>query len=78
MPGAWRARVVQARLESSGIPARVVERSLFELEGEERRAALDAMVRGAEPPLVLVDGALACSGGVDLDAVVEAAKRARG
>ncbi|MDI6712413.1 MAG: hypothetical protein QMD96_04155 [Anaerosomatales bacterium] len=78
MPGAWRARVVQAKLESSGISAQAAECSLFDLHGEERHAALDAMVRGAEPPFVLVDGALACSGGIDLDAVVEAAKRARG
>lgn len=78
MPGTWRARVVQARLEAEGVAAEVTEQSLFGLEGEERHAALDAMVRGAEPPFVLVAGVLACSGGIDLDAVVEAAKRRSG
>jgi len=66
---------VQARLEAEGVAAEVSERSLFELEGEERQAALDAMIGGAEPPFVLVAGVLACSGGIDLDPVVEAAKR---
>lgn len=79
MPGTWRARVVQARLQAEGIVAQVAERSFFELEGEERRAALDAMVHGVEPPIVLVGSELACSGGIALDAVVEAAsKRVRG
>lgn len=79
MPGAWRARVIQARLESEGIEAAVEEKSLFELADDDRHAALDAMIRlGAEPPFVLVGRELACSEGIDTQAIVEAAKRVVG
>ncbi|MBC7265403.1 MAG: hypothetical protein QMD76_01525 [Anaerosomatales bacterium] len=79
MPGAWRARVIQARLESEGIEAAVEEKSLFELADDDRHAALDAMIqRSAEPPFVLVGRELACSAGIDTQAIVEAAKRVVG
>lgn len=79
MPGTWRARVIQARLEAEGIEAAVEEKSLFELADEDRHAALDAMVQlGAEPPFVLVEGELACSEGIDTQAIVEVARRVAG
>jgi hypothetical protein len=79
MPGTWRARVIQARLEAEGIEAAVEEKSLFELADEDRHAALDAMVRhGAEPSFVLVGRELACSGGIDMQSIVEVARRVAG
>lgn len=76
MPGTWRVRVIQARLEAEGIEAVVEEKDLLELTDEDRHAALDAMVKlGAQPPLVLVGGELSSSGGIDIEVVVEAAKR---
>ena len=45
----------------------------------ERHAVLDAMiVRQAEPPMVVVNGVVACFGDVDLDAVVRVAREVTG
>lgn len=79
MPAAWRVRVIGERLRAEGIEAVVLARDLLSLEGSERQAALDAMVvRGADVPMVLVDGAVVCSDGVDLDAMVAAARQHAG
>ncbi len=64
------------RLRAEGIEASVLERDLLSLEGAERQAVLDAMVRqSADVPMVLVDGVVVCSDGVDLDAMVAAARQ---
>ncbi|MBN1192166.1 MAG: hypothetical protein JXA36_00525 [Coriobacteriia bacterium] len=70
MPSAWRVRVVEKRLESVGIRALVSERDVYALDSADRAAVLDVLV-GAEAsfPMVLVNGAVVCHGGVDLDAV---------
>ena len=76
MPAAWRVRVMNERLRAEGIEASVLERELLSLEGGERQIVLDAMVvRGADVPMVLVDGFVVCSDGVDLDAMVAAARQ---
>lgn len=74
MPSAWRVHVISERLGAAGIPARVRESDIYGLEGAERHAVLDALVRGAEAyPMVVVDGAIACVGDLDLPAIVAAA-----
>lgn len=76
MPGAWRVRVMGERLRAEGIEAVVVECDVFSLEGAERQTVFDAMIdRMADAPMVLVDGVVICSDGVDLDAMVAAARQ---
>ena len=76
MPGAWRVRVMNERLRAEGIEASVLERDLLSLEGGERQVVLDAMVaRGANVPMVLLEGVVVCSDEVDLDAIVAAARQ---
>ncbi|MBN2848024.1 MAG: hypothetical protein JXP72_06195 [Coriobacteriia bacterium] len=76
MPGTWRAHVIAERLKAAGIPATVMESDVFVLEGDERRAILDAVVaEHADFPMVLVDGIVACHGGIDVDAVMSVAER---
>ena len=75
MPSTWRVHVIAERLKQAGIDAFVRESDVFALEGLERAAASDAMIaRGAEPPMVLVEGALACHGDIDLDAIEKTAE----
>jgi hypothetical protein len=77
MPSTWRAHVITEHLQASGIVATVVERDIYALTGDERHAVLDAMIRnGAEAPMVVVDGRVVCTGGVDLEAVLEATRQA--
>ena len=78
MPDSWRAHVIASRLEAAGIPVVVVLRDLYTLADVERHAVLDAMLqKQAEPPMVIVDGVVACGGGYDIDAVLAAARGAR-
>lgn len=75
MPSTWRAHVIEEHLQASGISATVVERDIYALSGDERHAVLDAMVReGADAPMVVVGGRVACTGGIDLEAVLEATR----
>jgi hypothetical protein len=75
MPSTWRVHVINERLRDEGIRAFVTERDLYSLTGVERHAVLDAMIADhAEPPMVIAGGVVACSGGVDLDAVVRASR----
>jgi hypothetical protein len=50
----------------------VLNTDLHSLEGDERDAALDAVVAGEPSPFVLVRGRLACAGAVDVPAVLDA------
>jgi hypothetical protein len=76
MPGTWRAHVIAERLKEAGIQATVMESDVFVLEGDERRAVLDAVVaEHADFPMVLVGGVVACHGGIDLDTVMSVAER---
>jgi hypothetical protein len=49
----------------------VLEVDLLSLQGEERAAALDAIVRGEPSPYVLCDGRLVSSGALDARAVLD-------
>lgn len=73
----WRVHVLQEGLREAGIDAEVVERDLMVLEGAQRQAVLDVMIReDVDPPIVLVDDAVVCAGEIDVAAVVEAAQTA--
>lgn len=75
MPETWRARVLHERLTAYGIAAEVRVSDIYTLEGAERHAALDAVVaEHAGFPMVIVDGCVACHGGIDVDAVMEAVR----
>ena len=67
--------MVGERLRREGLTAAVMERDLYSLVDVERHAVLDAMVvRQADPPMVVVNGVVACFGGIDLNAVVRVAR----
>jgi hypothetical protein len=77
MPMAWRVHVLQEGLREAGIDDEVVERDLMTLEGAQRQAVLDVMLReDVDPPMVLVDNIVVCAGEIDIAAVVAAAQRA--
>lgn len=70
MPLQWRLHVLEVQLnERAPQPVVVAETSLYHLAGAERDAAIDALVGGAELPLVLVGDRVACTGSFDLDAI---------
>jgi hypothetical protein len=45
---------------------------LNSLSPEDREPVLDAVCKGAEFPMVLVDGRVACAGDIETDSVMEA------
>ena len=78
MPDSWRAHVIASLLFTEGIPTEIVLRDLYTLVDAERHAVLDAMLREqAEPPMVIVEGVVACAGGYDIEAVLAAARSGR-
>lgn len=73
MPLQWRLHVLGAQLnERTTQPVRVVETSLYHLDGVERGAAIDALSSGAELPLVIADGRVVCTGALDVEAIAAA------
>jgi hypothetical protein len=75
MPSTWRAHVIAQRLQREGVRAEVVERDVYSLTGLARHLVLDEMVfHRHDLPMVLVGAAIVCHDGIDLDAVVDAAK----
>lgn len=73
MPLQWRLHVLGAQLnERTPQPVRVVETSLYHLEGPERGAAIDALSGGAELPLVIAGGRVVCTGELDVEAIAAA------
>ena len=75
MPSTWRAHAIAQRLRREGIRAEVVERDIYSLSGLTRHLVLDEMVfRRRDLPMVLVGAAIVCHDGIDLDAIVDAAK----
>ncbi len=70
MPLQWRLHVMEVQLnERVAQPVLVVESGLYHLAGADRDVAIDALVGGAELPLVLVGDRVACAGSFDLDAI---------
>lgn len=70
MPLQWRLHVLEARLrERLAAPVRFEEVELYRLEGPDRTAAIDAMVSGAELPLVIVRERVVCTGSPDAVAI---------
>lgn len=55
----------------SGMAVHVEEADILGLMGAEREAAVIALSSGAEFPLVIIDGVLACHGSLDADAIAE-------
>ncbi|MDA3935408.1 MAG: hypothetical protein PF636_00885 [Actinomycetota bacterium] len=61
-------------MSEAGITAQVDERDIYALDDGERTVVMDAMIRdGADAPMVLVNGRIACTDGIDIEAVVAAA-----
>lgn len=58
-----------------GIGAELAETDLSDLADAERTSVIDAMVAGADLPMVLVGDEVVCTDGVDAPAVVAAAAR---
>ena len=57
---------------------RFEEADLYALVGPERDAAIDALSAGKEFPFVIIGETLACAGGLDIKAIVEAVEQKRG
>jgi hypothetical protein len=77
MPMGWRVHVLQEGLHEAGIDAEVIERDLMALQGEQRQAVLDVMLReDVDPPMVLVNNVVVCAGEIDVAAAVLAARTA--
>lgn len=77
MPSAWRVQVIGESLRRSGLHAELEEYDVYALPPELRHRVLDVIVaQGAEFPMVLVNGEVACHSGIDLTAVARAAREA--
>lgn len=73
MPVSLQIERLRRELEAQlGGGFRILTADLYSLEGAERDAALDAVVAGDPSPFVLVHGKLACTGAVEVHAVLEA------
>jgi len=77
MPVPWRLHVLEERLEQEfGKTCTVESVDLYALEPQERSEVLDALVQAhAELPVVLVDGEVACTDDIDVEAIVRQAAR---
>lgn len=80
MPVAWRLHVLEGRLKREVGERFVIETAdLYGLEMDEQHTAIDAVITSCgEFPVVLVDGAVACVGEIDADAIAVACQTARG
>jgi disulfide oxidoreductase YuzD len=77
MPSAWRVHVLEQRLREAGFNIGVSECDVYALEPADRTRVVDLIVaERAAFPMVLLDGAVVCHGGVDVDAVLRAIQEA--
>lgn len=77
MPSGFRLQVLESKLNGAGIKAQVDERDLYELGDAERTTVMDAMIHdGHDVPMVLVNGRIVCTNGVDIGGVILACKGA--
>ncbi len=75
MPSTWRVHVIEERLSLEGIPAQVSECDVYALPKDERTTVVSTLIAERTSfPMVLVNGAVVSHNGVDLDAVVRAAR----
>lgn len=51
---------------------RFEETDLYQLNGLQRTAAINALVSGAALPFVIVEDRIVCTGGLDLDVIATA------
>ncbi len=61
----------------TGIAVSVEEADLMTLTGADRDAAFEGLTASGEFPFVIVDGALACSGSLDIGRIADAVKNAQ-
>ncbi len=79
MPVERQAELLEAALRERGIAGIAVDApDLYDLEGDERDAALDAIVEGRPSPYVLVGGRLVSSGAIEMDSVFDAVSACAG
>lgn len=65
-------QVLEGELESANArPITIISTDIYGVQGDARHAALDALIDGAVLPYVIVDGALVCTGSIDVAATVE-------
>jgi hypothetical protein len=77
MPVEWRLQVLEARLsERFGSGFRIESTDMYALPPDEQSVCVDAIVETqGDLPIVLVNGAWACVGDIDTDAIVAAVAR---
>lgn len=76
MPSTWRVHVITRRLRDEGIQAAVDEQDVYSLDPERRTTVVTTLIaEQTNFPMVIVDGVIACHGGVDADAVVRALRK---
>jgi hypothetical protein len=77
MPAETVAEALERALADAGLTsAEVTVAEIYQLSPAESSVIIDEMVAGAEFPMVLVGERVACTGAVDLQAVLEATARA--
>ncbi len=77
MPAETVTEALERALADAGLgPAEVTIAEIYQLSPAESTVIIDEMVAGAEFPMVLVGERVACTGTVDLQAVLEATARA--
>jgi hypothetical protein len=65
-------QVLESELASaSERPIAIISTDVYGVQGDARHAALDALIGGATLPYVIVNGALVCTGGIDVAATLE-------
>jgi hypothetical protein len=77
MPVEWRLHVLEDKLKREVGERFVIESvDLYDLSPLDQHAALDAIISAnGDFPVVLVDGAVACVGDIDADAITAAVAR---
>lgn len=70
---------MEAALAAEGFRLPVADRDVYSLPGDERTAVVDVLIaEHASFPMVLVHGRVVCHGGVDLAAIIRAAREGTG
>ncbi|MHB8050687.1 MAG: hypothetical protein ACYDHQ_05655 [Coriobacteriia bacterium] len=77
MPTAWRVHVIEAALKAEDLDVAVSDCDVYALPAIERTRVVDVLIAEKTSfPMVLADGAVVCHAGLDLDAIVRAARGA--